>query len=478
MMSPIGSLSPFSGTKDAPISQWLMALDNSMPELRSISLPAPVTGAVGVDGPRVMIETHGCKLNMADSQRMAREFVSAGYAIAADGETPDVFVLDSCTVTQVADRKARQALSRARRAYPEALIVATGCMSQRDPGEVDALDAVDLVVTNQQKLDITRTVTERLGVSLTPCAEGVLPVGSGALLGRSRASLKIQEGCDQVCAYCIVPRVRGRERSVPADMLVRQVARLVDEGAREVVLTGTQLGSYGFDLPEMNLAAMLKRVLNETGIERLRVSSLQPVEITDELLDIWSDEGEGRLCRHFHMALQSGSDAILSRMRRRYTADEFVLTVERVRSAVPEATITGDAIAGFPGETEVDHRSTLDVIERVGFADLHVFPYSERPGTSAAHLDDRVDHGVQTRRAAEIRELASGLSRSFRENAVGGVAPVLWENNAPATGLTDTYLRVRRNSSDLPPSVPALENVIERVRLVRLDGDVLEGEPV
>ena len=455
-----------------------MALDNPMPELRSINLPAPVTGAVGVDAPRVQIETHGCKLNMADSQRMAREFVSVGYAIAADGETPDVFVLDSCTVTHVADRKARQALSKARRAYPEAMIVATGCMSQRDPGEVDALDVVDLVVTNQQKLDITRTVTERLGVSLTPCADGALPAGSGALLGRSRVSLKIQEGCDQVCSYCIVPRVRGRERSVPDDMLVRQVVRQVDEGAREVILTGTQLGSYGFDLPETNLAAMLKRVLNETGIERLRVSSLQPAEITDELLDIWSDEGEGRLCRHFHMALQSGSDAILNRMRRRYTADEFVLTVARVRSAVPDAMITGDVIAGFPSETEVDHRSTLDVIERVGFADLHVFPYSERPGTSAAHFDDHVDHGVRTRRAAEMRELASVLSRSFREDAVGGVAPVLWENNAPATGLTDTYLRVRRNSSDLPAGVRALENVIERVRLVRLDGDVLEGEPV
>ena len=261
-------------------------------------------------------------------------------------------------------------------------------------------------------------------------------------------------------------------------MLVRQVARLVDEGAREVVLTGTQLGSYGFDLPGTGLGAMLKRVLNETEIERLRVSSLQPAEITDELLDIWSAEGEDRLCRHFHMALRSGSDAILSRMRRRYTADQFVLTTERVRSAVPEATITGDAIAGFPGETEDDHRSTLDVIERVGFADLHVFSYSERPGTSAAHFDDHVDHGVRARRAAEIRELASGLSRAFRENVVGGVAPVLWENTTPATGRTDTYLRVRRASTDLPAGVPAFGNVIERVRLVRVDGDVLVGEPV
>jgi threonylcarbamoyladenosine tRNA methylthiotransferase MtaB len=432
-----------------------------------------------VDAPRVLIETHGCKLNMADSQRMAREFVSAGYAIARDGETPDVFVLDSCTVTHVADRKARQALSRARRTFPGALIVATGCLAQRDAGGVDALDAVDLVVTNEGKRELTRTVTARLDISLAPPADEALPAGPGALLGRSRVSLKIQEGCDQVCAFCIVPSVRGRERSVPAETLVRQVARLADEGAREVVLTGTQLGSYGFDLPGASLAAMLRRLLNETGIERLRVSSLQPGEMTKELLRVWSEEGEGRLCPHFHMALQSGSDAVLVRMRRRYTAHDFAAAADGVRSALPEAAITGDVIAGFPGETEDDHRSTLDVIERVGFADLHVFPYSERPGTSAAHFDDHVDPAVRSRRAAEIRGLAERLSENFRRKVIGTVRPVLWESDAPATGLTDTYLRVWRVSSDGTDGIPgSLENVFEQVRLIRLDGDVLAGEPV
>lgn len=448
----------------------------------SVENPMPVIQPDGASGgaPRVLIETHGCKLNMADSQRMAREFLLAGYAIARDGETPDVYVLDSCTVTHVADRKARQALARARRAFPEALIVATGCLAQRDSDAVDRLAAVDLVVTNRQKPDLTRTVTDRLGVSLTPCAEGALPEGAGALLGRSRASLKIQEGCDQVCAYCIVPRVRGRERSVPDETLVRQVARLVDEGCREVVLTGTQLGSYGFDLPDTNLAAMLRRVLDETEIERLRVSSLQPREITGELLDVWSAEGESRLCPHFHMALQSGSDPVLARMRRRYTADEFIAAAERVRSAVPDASITGDAIAGFPGETQEDHRSTLDVIERVGFADIHVFPYSERPGTSAARFDDHVAPAVRAARAAELRETGARLSAGFRRGVIGTVRPVLWESDArtagsPAIGLTDTYLRVRRANSDGPAN---LENVIEQVRLVLLEADVLVGEPL
>ena len=448
-----------------------MPSENPLPALHSAD-------DLSADAPRVMIETHGCKLNMADSQRMAGEFVSAGYAIATDGEAPDVFVLDSCTVTHIADRKARQALSKARRAFPTALIVATGCLAQRDAGGVDALDAVDLVVTNEGKRELTRTVTDRLGISLTSYADETVPAGSGALLGRSRVSLKIQEGCDQVCAFCIVPRVRGRERSVPVETLVRQVARLADEGAREVVLTGTQLGSYGFDLPDTSLAAMLRRVLGETGIERLRVSSLQPGETTEELLRVWSEEGKGRLCPHFHMALQSGSDTVLGRMRRRYTAHEFAAAADRVRAALPEAAITGDVIAGFPGETEDDHRSTLDVIERVGFADLHVFPYSERPGTSAAHFDGHVDPAVRSRRAAEIRGLAERLSEEFRRKVIGTVRPGLWESDAPATGLTDTYLRVRRAGSDVPARMPEVfENVIEQVRLVGLDRDILAGEP-
>ena len=458
-----------------------MTSEKQMPALRSIDQDPQAALApfvTAVDAPRVMIETHGCKLNMADSQRMARDFAMAGYAIARDGETPAVFVLDSCTVTHVADRKARQALSRARRAFPDALIVATGCMAQRDPGEVDARDAVDLVVTNHQKLELVHIVTDRLDISLTPCAGGVLPAGSGASLGRSRASLKIQEGCDQVCAYCIVPRVRGRERSVPVDVLVAQVARLVDEGVREVVLTGTQLGSYGFDLPESDLAAMLRRVLTETGIERLRVSSLQPAEISEERLGLWSGVGKGRLCPHFHLALQSGSDAVLERMRRRYTGDGFVLAAERVRSAVPDATITGDVIAGFPGETEDDHKATIGVIERVGFADIHVFPYSERPGTSAAHFDDPVDQPTRSRRAAEIRELASRMALEHRRKALGDVRPVLWERDAPAIGLTDTYLRVRRAGPGGVANPDRLENVIETVRLVGLDGDVIVGEQV
>ena len=218
---------------------------------------------------KFQIETHGCKLNTADSQQLAREFVASGFELADRGAQPDVFVLNSCTVTNTADRKARQAVSAARRRFPGALIVATGCYTERDLASVGALDAVDLALNNRQKSIIVQSITQRLGVAFTPCADGDSAPLEMALLGRTRASVKIQEGCDQVCAYCIVPKVRGRERSIPQETIIQQVNALVAEGCAEVVLTGTQLGTYGFDLPDASLPQLLRSVIAETDVRRL-----------------------------------------------------------------------------------------------------------------------------------------------------------------------------------------------------------------
>ncbi len=388
------------------------------------------------------IETHGCKLNMADSQQLAREFVASGFELAEGDSAPDVFVLNSCTVTNNADRKARHAVSSARRRFPSALVVATGCYAERDFAAVGALDSVDLALNNRQKPAIVQSVAERLGVSFTPCTDGGPAPLESVLLGRTRASVKIQEGCDQVCAYCIVPKVRGRERSIPVEEIVANVNRLGSEGCAEVVLTGTQLGTYGFDLDEADLPGLLRTVIAETDVPRIRVSSLQPLEISDELLGVWADSG-GRLCPHFHVPLQSGSDAVLARMRRRYTGKQFVDAVGRVRDAVPGCSVTTDVICGFPGESAEDHAATMRVVEQVRFADAHVFPYSERPGTSAAHLDDHVDPSVRTERAAEVRELTEWHAKEFRQASIGQVRPVLWEGVGRRSGLTDNYLRVR-----------------------------------
>ena len=395
------------------------------------------------------IETHGCKLNQADSLVLAREFAEAGLTQVREDRPADVYVVNSCTVTHVADRKARQSLRAARRRNPEATIVATGCYAERSPELLRAMAEIDLVFGNVDKARLVEQVVEWRGENVVPCAVGDEADYISPQVGRTRAMVKIQEGCNQVCAYCIVPRVRGRERSIPTDELVGEVSAHVASGYKEVVLTGTQLGSYGFDLADSSLVSLIGTILARTDIERLRVSSLQPKEMTDDLLALWDDE---RLCPHFHMPLQSGSDAVLKRMRRRYTADEYADTVRRIRGRIPHASVTADAIVGFPDESDKDFQDTYEVCERIGFADMHVFPYSVRPGTSAAHYDSQVAAPVKRERMSALLALAETQAREFRQSSVGMERPVLWESQAVHdsvlywTGLTDNYIRVRAQS--------------------------------
>ena len=395
------------------------------------------------------IETHGCKLNQADTLVLAREFREAGLTQVSEDGPADVYVVNSCTVTHVADRKARQSLRSARRRNPDAVIVATGCYAERAPEQLRELEEIDLVFGNVEKQRLVQQVISWRGMQQVPCATGEDAEFIDLRVGRTRAMVKIQEGCDQVCAYCIVPKVRGRERSVPSDELVEEVNRLVSVGYREVVLTGTQLGSYGFDLAGATLKSLIADLLSGTGVERLRVSSLQPREIDEELLRKWDDE---RLCPHFHMPLQSGSDAVLRGMRRRYTASEYESTVGRIRAEVPGASITADVIVGFPGETDSDFQATFELCERIGFADMHVFPYSVRPGTSAAHFGEQLPPSVKAERLKALMELASTQAQRFRLDSMGDVRRVLWESRnlrqeSPHwTGLTDNYIRVKAES--------------------------------
>ena len=282
--------------------------------------------------------------------------------------------------------------------------------------------------------------------------------------------VKIQEGCDQVCAYCIVPKVRGRERSIAPDVVVAEINRHVSEGCREVALTGTQLGTYGFDLPGENLPRLLERILAETPVERLRVSSLQAHEITLPLLELWQDS---RLMPHFHIPLQSGCDGTLKAMRRRYDTSQFAASVALVRGMYPEAGITTDVIVGFPGEGAADFAASLGFATAMNFSDIHAFPYSSRPGTSAAHFKEQVAEPEKRARMAEMLALSADCSRAFRERQLGSVRPVLWERAATSgvwSGLTDNYLRVR-TASDL-----LLSNHVTDARLTALEGDWVMAE--
>lgn len=426
---------------------------------------------------KVRIETHGCKLNTADSQRLANEFARSGYQITEGDEIPDVFVLNSCTVTHVADKKARQALRRARKNFPEAIVVAAGCYAESGTAELDELSATDLVIPNTRKSEIVSIVSSRTGLEWQDSTGGV--TATEQFLGRTRGAVKIQEGCDQVCSYCIVPKVRGRERSIPKSEIINQIQKMSSVSCQEVILTGTQLGSYGFDLEATGLVDMIRSVLEETDIRRLRISSLQPAEFSDELLDLWNGIGKDRLCPHFHIPLQSGSDRILERMRRRYTGDGYLEAVAGAKAAVDGCSVTTDVISGFPGETEEDHNQTLAVLESAELADSHIFPYSIRPGTSAAHFDDQIDVRVRTRRAEELRTVADVMAKRHRSSFVGSIRSVLWEGARGASGLSDNYLRVRLEPGEIT-TVPNgnVRGVVEDIRFNRLEGLQLIGSPV
>ena len=406
----------------------------------------------------VAIRTQGCKLNQADSDMLARRFAAAGYRLVQSPAKADVYVINTCTVTATADSKARQALRAAARANPHALIVATGCYAQRSRDELAQVEGVSLVIGNTGKEELPAMVTalleqrnadENSHPPVSPTLD--YSVRPAANIRRNRSMVKIQEGCDQVCAYCIVPRVRGRERSISPESLVEQINQRVAEGCLEVVLTGTQLGTYGFDIPGATLTRLLERILAETVVPRLRVSSLQPQEITLRLLELWQDP---RLCRHFHIPLQSGSDRILETMRRRYTTGLFAEKVDLVRNTVAGSGITADLIAGFPGETEAEFQESLALAKSMAFSDMHIFPYSPRPGTSAVYLSGPVSQPVKKARTAQLLAMAKEGFEAFRSHQLGQTHPVLWESSTRQDGglkwrgLTGNYIRVYTHSRD------------------------------
>ena len=421
---------------------------------------------------KVYIDTHGCKLNQADSQVIAKSFERAGYSVVSNSSVADVHVVNTCTVTRVADKKARQALRRVSKRKPQALLVATGCYAQRDPESLVRIAGLDLVVGNTGKNELVERVREALENKYEtnppeePSQSVIRPVS------RTRVMVKIQEGCNQICAYCIVPKVRGRERSVHPNDLVGRIAEHVAEGYKEVVLTGTQLGSYGFDIPGTSLKKLLERILMETSVPRLRVSSLQPQEITPDLLDLWANP---RLCRHFHVPLQSGSAEVLRRMKRRYIPAQYERQVDQIKTMVPEVGITTDVIVGFPGEPDRSFDETYQLCRRIGFSKIHVFPYSARPGTTAAHFSDQIETKVKEERAEQLLDLSREQGKQFRHGLVGSRQAVLWESRSSVpgaqiwSGFSSNYIRASTVSSS------NLRNQISLTDLQHVDGEIVWG---
>jgi len=410
---------------------------------------------------KVAIETLGCKLNQADSLKMGDEFSCAGFSLVDTESECDIYIINTCTVTHVADRKGRQSIRRAKRNNPDSLVVVTGCYAEKDRISLEKLAEVDLVVGNTQKSEIVNLTLNELAMRPFSILErsGGEHLSEG-IQNTNRAMLKIQEGCDQMCSYCIVPKVRGRERSVPVNDLIDQANDLHSRGYKEIVLTGTQLGSYGFEFDNTSLKTLLNELITNTDIGRIRVSSVQPQEFSDELLDLWDS---GRLCPHFHIPLQSGSDRILALMRRRYDSKLFLESIEKVRSRVDKASITTDVIVGFPGETERDFIATKSVCDLAKFSDMHVFKFSKRNGTIAAHLQDDVSYQVKTRRSRELITMGEKYFSDFRMKMDGSSENVLWETQSVSAGrpkfiygLTENYVRVKGKYESLESDLEEL----------------------
>jgi len=451
-------------------------------------------------GTRVSFYTLGCKLNQAETESLSGRFGEAGFEVVPPGDTADVYVANTCTVTHVADRKSRHWLRLARRRNPEALIVATGCYAQRAPRELAPI--ADLVLGNEEKEHLLELVMG-LPLGTPPASRPVRQIseaspscgheGQGGLenpadskrregetqgsqvfrnTARVRSLIKIQDGCYSACSYCIVPGVRPRECSLPISQVVDQIRQRAALGRREIVLTGTKVGSYTYE--GAGLGDLLKCILRDTDVERLRLSSLQPEEVSADLLSLWEDK---RLCRHFHLALQAGSDTLLRRMRRQYSVARYWETVSLLREAVPGAAITTDIMVGFPGESSEDFEQSYVFCRQIGYANIHVFPFSPRPGTEAAGMGRQVDDRTKKERSSRMLELARTCRNDFRNRFLGQTVSVLWEKETEPgsgiySGLTDNYIRVFVRNGKL------LSNRITAVRLVRRHGSEVWGEPV
>ena len=413
----------------------------------------------------VALDSIGCKLNQAETELLAKQFAEAGYRLVSPTDEADVYILNTCTVTHVADRKCRHWLRRAHWRNPDARVVAIGCYAERASPELAQIEGVSFVLGNEQKTRLLQLLKEAGGIGnpagMQESAADYCPAF------RTRAFIKVQDGCNSFCSYCIVPLVRGREKSLPLEQVVAEVRQRVADGYKEVVLTGTEIGSYCGN--GVSLKGLLERILVETDVVRLRLSSLQPQEITPEMSGLWRDE---RLCRHFHLSLQSGSDAVLGRMKRRYSVSDYQQAVSLVRDMVPEAAITTDVIVGFPAETEAEFQGSYEFCRRMEFARIHVFPYSPREGTQAARMQPQVADKVKKQHSRQMLALAEESARSFSRRFLGRTMPVLWEKQTDGiwSGHTDNYIKVYAKSDE------DLTNKLLPVKLVEISGDGVWGE--
>ncbi|GGB29016.1 tRNA (N(6)-L-threonylcarbamoyladenosine(37)-C(2))-methylthiotransferase MtaB [Virgibacillus dakarensis] len=405
--------------------------------------------------PTVAFHTLGCKVNHYETEGIWNMFKENGYERVDFDHQSDVYVINTCTVTNTGDKKSRQVIRRAVRKNPDAVVCVTGCYAQTSPGEIMEIPGVDVIVGTQNRKKMIGYIEEHQK-SREPI-NGVTNIMKNRVFeemdvpqftDRTRASLKIQEGCNNFCTFCIIPWSRGLLRSrKPEDVLV-QAQRLVDAGYKEIVLTGIHTAGYGEDMSDYNFAKLLQELETKVaGLKRIRISSIEASQITDEVIDVL--DKSAKIVRHLHIPLQSGSDTVLKRMRRKYSSSYYKEKVDKIRKALPGLAITSDVIVGFPGETEEEFMETYNFIKEVGYSELHVFPFSRRTGTPAARMQDQVDDDVKNDRVHRMIELSDQLAKQYASDYEDEVLEVIPEERMPdqdnpdlLVGYTDNYLKV------------------------------------
>ena len=419
---------------------------------------------------RVSFHTLGCKLNFSESSTLAREFERGGYLRVEPSEPTDVAVINSCSVTEHADKKCRNIIRKIHRRNPNAIIAVTGCYAQLKPNDIAAIEGVDIVLSNNDKGDLFRRVeeiSEKGKATVFSCTVENLTrfFAAYSSADRTRSFLKVQDGCDYKCAYCTIHYARGSSRNMPIADIVEEAKEIAAAGQKEIVITGINTGDFGRTTGEKFID--LLRALNDVeGIERYRISSIEPNLITDEIIEFCASSP--KFVPHFHIPLQSGSTHILGLMRRRYTAERYRERIAKIRELMPDAFLGVDVIVGFPGEGEQEFMETYRLLEEVGASFLHIFPFSERPGTPAVEMPNKVQSRISTERVSRLEELSDRLHKSFAEKYLGSVREVLFEStdrNGLMYGYTDNYLRVSA------PYDTALINNICAVRLLDFDAE-------
>ncbi|WP_044339602.1 tRNA (N(6)-L-threonylcarbamoyladenosine(37)-C(2))-methylthiotransferase MtaB [Rossellomorea aquimaris] len=418
--------------------------------------------------PSVAFHTLGCKVNHYETEAIWQLFKEEGYERVEYDSIADVYVINTCTVTNTGDKKSRQVIRRAIRKNPDGVICVTGCYAQTSPAEIMAIPGVDVVVGTQDRRKMLTYIEEYKkerqpinGVTNIMKNRVYEELDVPAFTDRTRASLKIQEGCNNFCTFCIIPWARGLMRSRDPEEVIHQAQQLVDAGYKEIVLTGIHTGGYGEDMKDYNLAMLLKDLEQKVkGLKRIRISSIEASQLTDEVIEVIDQSNI--VVRHLHIPLQSGSNTVLKRMRRKYTMEFFAERLEKLKKALPGLAVTSDVIVGFPGETEEEFMETYNFINEHKFSELHVFPYSKRTGTPAARMDDQIDEDIKNERVHRLIELSNQLAKEYAsqfEHEVLEVIPEEIYQDDLYVGYTDNYLKV---------VFPATEDMVGKLVKVKI----------